>query len=248
MDVSIFAIFHNLLSYVGASSSCHWSKSACMPQWYASVNLAALLASPLANVPIEPEVCTLWFGAQMLSLSILMVILETVLSVRVYALYLKSRNIGVLLVIMLTAGIGIAAIYGTRSVLAVHFDGNCVGLKTPHEVLYFRWECLEIISWNWSLLTGPDSSLCSTFILMRYGFLWMLTIHRRNTGRLVNSGRAPIVHLMLRDGAWIFGVVGVTIAALTPPAIVIHSTAHVLFPLPMSFVSIHTCRLILNMQ
>ncbi|KAF8056963.1 hypothetical protein FPV67DRAFT_1677714 [Lyophyllum atratum] len=125
----------------------------------------------------------------------------------------------------MAAGVVASIVCGIRTLTRVKFDAACVIRKAPHEFAYF-----------------------SVFALMRHTFLWILTVQKRNVGRLGGSERAPIVQLMLRDGAWIFAVVSVLLATVTPYTFLIPVVAQVMFPWPISLLSIFTCRLILNMQ
>ncbi|GLB40019.1 hypothetical protein LshimejAT787_0705290 [Lyophyllum shimeji] len=186
---------------------------------------AVAMLGPLANLGTQPLICTLWHGSKLFSCVVLLVALEVVLSIRLYALYCKSRNIGVFLAAMLGTGVAVSLTSYVRSMRAIHFTNACVVQKTPYDYVYF---CI--------------------FSLMRHALLWMLTIHKRNVGRCHCSNRAPIVHLMLRDGALIFGVVSVTLGSIIPSAFLVPVMAQTMFPWLTSLVSIFTCRVILNMQ
>ncbi|TFK31288.1 hypothetical protein BDQ12DRAFT_753444 [Crucibulum laeve] len=67
--------------------------------------------------------------------------------------------------------------------------------------------------------------------------------------RNIAYGRAPVVGLMIRDGAWIFVLVCAVFIVTVPYTLTTKaSKSHVIFVWPMSLFSIGTCRIILNMQ
>lgn len=186
---------------------------------------SAAMLGPLASICIQPLICAIWHGSKLLTCLCLLVALEVVLSLRLYALYCKNRNIGIFLLIMLSTGVAVMVTCYVRTMRFVHFDDACLVRKTPYEYAYF-----------------------SAFCLMRHSLLWMLTIHKRNMGRLGRLNRAPIVNLMLRDGAWIFAAISLLLAMVIPSSFLIPAIAQAMFPWFTSLVSIFTCRLILNMQ
>ncbi|GLB40045.1 hypothetical protein LshimejAT787_0705550 [Lyophyllum shimeji] len=186
---------------------------------------SAAMRGPLASTCIRPKTCAFWFGCQLVSFLSLLTALEMILSLRLYALYEKSRSVGILLLIMITTGVIVSGACGVRTVRLIRFDETCVLRKTPYEVVYF-----------------------STFTCTRQTLLWMLTMHKRNVGRLGGASRAPIVSLMLRDGALIFCVISAVLGTVTPSSVLIPAVAQAMIPWTLTFVSMLTCRLILNMQ
>ncbi|GLB40024.1 hypothetical protein LshimejAT787_0705340 [Lyophyllum shimeji] len=185
----------------------------------------ALMLGPLAPVSIPMRTCAIWFGFQLISFLSLMFTLEMVLSLRLYALYQQNRNIGMLLLFSISTAIILSFVCGVRTVSRIGFDEACVVRKSPREFAYF-----------------------SVISFLRHVFLWIMTIRKRNVGRLGGSERAPVVQLMLRDGAWIFAVVSALLATVTPYTYLIPVVAQAMFPWPITLLSVLTCRLILNMQ
>ncbi|GLB40018.1 hypothetical protein LshimejAT787_0705280 [Lyophyllum shimeji] len=186
---------------------------------------AAAMLGPFSSFRTRPLMCALWHGSKLFTCISLLAALEIVLSIRLYALYGKSRSIGIFLSIMLGTGLAVGLTSHVRTMCIVHFNHACVVQKTPWDYVYF-----------------------SVFCFMRHALLWMLTVHKRNLGRCHHSHRAPIVHLMLRDGAWIFAGISALLAAVIPTSFLIPVMAQTVFPWLPSLVSISTCRIILNMQ
>ncbi|GLB39415.1 hypothetical protein LshimejAT787_0605770 [Lyophyllum shimeji] len=188
------------------------------------IDCAAMLG-PLASIGTRPLICAIWHGSKLFTGLWLLVALEVVLAIRLYALYCKDRSIGIFLAVLLGTGLAVTVTCYVRTTRRVQFDEACLLRKTPYEYVYF-----------------------STFCFMRHALLWTLTMHKRNVGRLGHLHRAPIVHLMLRDGAWIFAGITVLLAALVPSSFLRPANGQAMFPWFTSLVSIFTCRLVLNMQ
>ncbi|GLB40044.1 hypothetical protein LshimejAT787_0705540 [Lyophyllum shimeji] len=184
-----------------------------------------VITGPLAGARVRRSACAWWYGSQVFSFVFLAFVLEMLLSLRLYALYGKNRSIGVLLVWMISTGIVMAIVCGVRSVRGVHFESTCVAKDMLYEGVYN-----------------------GMFAFVRHSFIWMMTMRRRNIGRLGDSSRAPVVRLMLRDGAWIFAVFSAMLTTVTPYCVLLPVVAQTLIPWSHSLVSVLTCRLILNMQ
>ncbi|TFK33361.1 hypothetical protein BDQ12DRAFT_715858 [Crucibulum laeve] len=181
-----------------------------------------LLALPLSKLPIRHELCKPWFLFLMISTCISFAALEVVLMLRVYALYRRSPRVKNLFIAIFVINRVVVADY-TRRASSFPFGGACEITGMPHDMMIFL----------------------SILLILTQSIIWLLTVIKRN----ITYGRAPVVGLMIRDGAWIFVLVcGVFIVtfpyALTERA----SKSHVIFLWPMSLFSIGTCRIILNMQ
>ncbi|KAF8056545.1 hypothetical protein FPV67DRAFT_641415 [Lyophyllum atratum] len=192
---------------------------------FAHIANLVMILGPLNTVHNTGAVCAAWFGFNMVSFLCLIFTLEVLLSLRLYALYQKNRKIGALLVSMTFVGVGVSVACGLRSTQKMVFKATCVAVNVPYDAVYF-----------------------SMFTFLRHTFIWMLTIRKRNVGRIRDLSRAPIVRLMLRDGAWIFAAISAILTTMTPYCVLIPAVAQTMIPWSISFVSVLICRLILNMQ
>jgi len=141
----------------------------------------------------------------------------------VYALY--QRNIKVVLfqgILMV-----VEVVFEIHSIIVTVRHGifrldNCDGKGTPRAVFYFA----------------------GTLFLSQLS-LWALTYFRRN----IVDGTLPVIRLMTRDGLSALIVV-CALLSMTLPYITIseYSSPYVIFSWPIVFISILTCRMIVNMQ
>ncbi|KAG6906182.1 hypothetical protein DXG01_015363, partial [Tephrocybe rancida] len=127
---------------------------------------------------------------------------------RLYALYLRNRNVGILLIAALVSGVVVGLIYGIRTVQLLRFNEACLAAAMPYEALYF----IHVL-------------------------LWTMTIHKRNVGRDILN-RPPVVRLVLRDGAWIFVAIIAMFAVIIPYSFLIQTAAYVVYTWPTSTLSI----------
>jgi hypothetical protein len=146
--------------------------------------------------------------------------LESVLMLRVYALYLQNSKIGICLLTVFIMDLILAIVFGIRTLPALHYDEACTGHGTPPEVLYF-----------------------GGCVLATQLMLWSMTFFKRN----IAPGGVPIVRLVLRDSACVFVLVFTIFGVCIPYSFVQDLAAHVVFLWPISLMSIATCRIILNM-
>ncbi|TFK32732.1 hypothetical protein BDQ12DRAFT_692109 [Crucibulum laeve] len=180
-----------------------------------------LLIFPLSKIPVRHELCKPWFLFLIISASMLLAALEIVLMLRVYAIYRRSSRVKTFFIVIFTINQLIVADY-VRRASSFPFSGACEAAETPYEVIY------------------P-----ATIILLTQSIIWLMTVTKKN----VAYGRAPIISLMIRDGAWIFVLICAILVVNIPYSLTIKApNSHILFVWPMTLFSIGACRIILNMQ
>ncbi|KAF9002753.1 hypothetical protein BDQ17DRAFT_1542189 [Cyathus striatus] len=185
-----------------------------------SVN-CCLVFSLLSNPPISQTICSAWLHFLMITSQAMLTTLESVLMLRVYALYLQNSKIGAWLLFVFVVDLVMALLFGVRTLPALHYDEVCAGHGTPPEVLYF------------------GGCVIATQLM-----LWAMTIFKCN----IAIGGVPVVRLVLRDGAFAFALVCIIFGICIPYSFVQDLTAHVVFLWPISLMSMTTCRIILNMH
>ncbi|TFK32165.1 hypothetical protein BDQ12DRAFT_525981 [Crucibulum laeve] len=180
-----------------------------------------LLAFPLSEIPVRHELCKPWFWFLMISSSVLFGALEIVLMLRVYALYKQSARVKALFIVTFMINQVVIVAFARRA-SKLTFSGACEVVETPSEIIY------------------P-----TIILIFTHSIIWLMTVTKRNIG----YGSAPVVGLMIRDGAWIFILVCAVFIVTIPYSLIIKaSKSHVVFVWPMSLFSIGACRIILNMQ
>ncbi|KAF9463218.1 hypothetical protein BDZ94DRAFT_1259404 [Collybia nuda] len=203
----------------------------------------ALVSSPTFSLSqLPPEICRQWFGFQTFAGSCLLGTLVAVLALRVYALYNKDRRIGILLIVILSTTFIISVVLGILTVRALQFDGNCGAPTPPKEAAYFRHHLFLQHS-----IHSTDIHTYSVLLISVHSLMLILTIHKRNIGSH-DGTRVPVIRVVIRDGAWVFIAVCAMLSVMVLYSFAIIVAAHVLFPWPITMVSIFTCRLVLNMQ
>ncbi|KAF9037492.1 hypothetical protein BJ165DRAFT_559610 [Panaeolus papilionaceus] len=170
--------------------------------------------------------CVLWYTLMFSQTVIMVLILDILLFLRVYALHRKRCCVLFLL-------IPIAAPYvlGTHKVWSLWtnqgeaFDGICnVFLHTSSSLT--------------ALLIGIS-------FIVSHILLWVGIYMKRNVGQ----GQVPVVKLVVREGSWIFIVLFAIVAALMPSSIAVNTdNPFVTFICPTTIISILNCRIIQNMH
>ncbi|TFK32739.1 hypothetical protein BDQ12DRAFT_739219, partial [Crucibulum laeve] len=201
-----------------------------------------LLAFHLSKIPVRRELCRPWFLFLAISTCMLFAALEIVLMLRgmnyfnfnfnirqvlslllnaVCALYRRSSRVKIFFIVIFIINQVIIADY-TRRESSLPFGDTCETTELPHDVIY------PIVT-----------------IILTQSIIWIMTVTKRN----IAYGRAPIVGLMVRDGAWIFVLLCAMFSINIPYALTKKaSTSHITCVWPMTLFSVGVCRIILNMQ
>ncbi|KAE9394004.1 hypothetical protein BT96DRAFT_923756 [Gymnopus androsaceus JB14] len=180
------------------------------------------------------DACIIWFNFQTASCYSMVLILELILSIRVFALYKQSLKMGLFLLIML-AGRMAGSIYMTVIWNQVHI-----------QQFKFTKNCVSIVSVAERPIRNPTVAFIigEIFIhLVIHGLAWKRTIWDLRT-----FARPPLFSVLNRDGLKVFaavsfGVVSIGVCAGNKAIPVL-----LVYPLFISLVSTAGCRTILNLQ
>ncbi|KAF8959296.1 hypothetical protein BDZ97DRAFT_2061256 [Flammula alnicola] len=165
----------------------------------------------LARAPVSSQHCRTWFLFLLLSLSSLMVVLDAVLFLRVYALYSKSKNI-LLLIVPIILQFVIASILTWDISQKGAFNYQCDFRNPPIE----------------SIFLGVS-------VIVTHASLWVATFAKRNVGQ----GQALIVKLVVREGSWTFVLLFAIVSGLLPYVYASHTAnPFIVFVWPISVISI----------
>ncbi|TFK75739.1 hypothetical protein BDN72DRAFT_454063 [Pluteus cervinus] len=173
----------------------------------------------------RPYVCEIWYGFLAYQMQLVLLCVELILVLRVYALYNQSIKIGVLLICILCMSNTTEAIFSLRSVRGTAYDMNCMALDTPRDITQF-----------------------GAALLFTHTAIFTLTIFKRNVVTRNRWRGVPILRVMIRDGAIVFCVIAVLATVTIPYSLLVRPLGHYLFPWFTVFPSIVACRLIVNMQ
>ncbi|KAF9039120.1 hypothetical protein BJ165DRAFT_364666 [Panaeolus papilionaceus] len=193
-----------------------------MPLAVQSVNLYLVMGPLFSNIPIEdPQPCFRWWLFLLLASSTLLECLDIVLLLRIYALYQKDKNIAIVLVGALAALVISQIIMGTLVITKLSFNCLCDSVNIYPPVLW-----LGVIVWIVQILIGA------------------LLLGKRG----LRSLGSRVVKIVNRDGALIVGLVCAIFAFIIPYSTVVKTyQVHIIMIVPISLVSVASCRAILNL-
>ncbi|KAF9527663.1 hypothetical protein CPB83DRAFT_385124 [Crepidotus variabilis] len=192
-------------------------------------NILAQIVLPRSTPPTIRQ-CSIWFSVVVVVCGSLSIGLEAILTLRVYALYGKTKKIWILVV---PAGIqyGCCALFVYFRVLKLGavpgFDSTC-GLRT-------------------NVMEGMMPGFTT---LIFHGLLYGATLAKR---RVRASPTSPINRLIIqwvtREGTMAFALM-IFIVTFVGPSMSVSRTIRLefVFILPITFISLTTSRLILNMK
>ncbi|TFK37247.1 hypothetical protein BDQ12DRAFT_685556 [Crucibulum laeve] len=180
-----------------------------------------LLMTAKSRVPVEASICKAWFVSLFLCCSILLRALDTVIMLRVYALYNQSRTIAFVLIFISFLHLGYSGVISAQS-YAHDFDGFCNMKGRHHEGAYM-----------------------GAMVSAMHIFVWALAFSKRH----IAFGQAPVVRMVVREGGWMFALI-IAIMGITVPFSYVNNAVrgHIIFVWPSSLFSIAACRLIISMQ
>jgi len=187
------------------------------------VNSTLLWGPYLSRDNIPGRTCRIWFTFHTVVVLGLFLALESVLALRMYALYLKDRRIGFFLAVVLVLSWAANVIFSVITLKGFRFSQHCVGHGMAAGPLFF-----------------------GATVVTKQTLVWALTAYRRRTARVEGWSNADVLKQTVRDGTGIFMLTIAVISASEPYIYLRGVVAHFVFTLPISLLSIFTCRLILN--
>ncbi|KAF9044926.1 hypothetical protein BJ165DRAFT_1540616 [Panaeolus papilionaceus] len=156
----------------------------------------------------------------------MIIILDIILFLRVYALY--QKNFLILLLVPAILSPYACGVYTSWNVVLRRresFNGLC-DVTTFHDLRYAR------------IALGVT-------LILSHAAIWLCGYLKRNTGQ----GRIPVVRLVVHECSWIFALLVACVAVILPAGIssgVINPYYH--FFLPTTLLSAVNCRIIQNMH
>ncbi|TFK32903.1 hypothetical protein BDQ12DRAFT_716164 [Crucibulum laeve] len=192
------------------------------PLFAHAVNLGFSTTS-LSQLPVDREICQTWFYALMGGSYALLVALDIVLMMRVYALYLQDKRVAVMFAVLLVLEGAVGIVYGSRSINTMPFNEICEGTSSPTELISF---------------------LCC--VTLTQTAIWTMTLSKR---RVVPGQPHPLVRLLLRDGTWAWAIICGVFISQAPYSLsskIIRVDIGFMWPTVM--LSLAACKIIINMQ
>ncbi|KAF9541340.1 hypothetical protein CPC08DRAFT_700843 [Agrocybe pediades] len=180
---------------------------------------------PLSSLPVPSVACAAWFYLQMISFTLLLFVMEVILSLRVFAFYRKNRIVGLGLLLLVGMEVSSALMCIFYLVPRLQYNSACILVETP----------------------SPTLSLGGS-VLITQCTIWLLTFFRYRKGRRYGWADVPVVSRVMRDGGIVFiASIGI-IVIITPYSFRVKDLSHIVSSLFCAVFSVVTCRLILNMQ
>lgn len=176
----------------------------------------------LAHAPVPLKICRNWFLVFLASCAIQVLVLDSILFLRAYALYKKNPKV-FLLTIPIILQFVIAAILITLKFSNENvFNHQCDLQTVPFDVVYL-----------------------AISVILAHGALWLVTFVQRK----VAGGEAAVVKLVVHEGAWIFVLLLAIVAGIFPYSYASRvGNPTIIFGLPTTMISIASCRIIMNMR
>ncbi|KAF8199035.1 hypothetical protein BJ912DRAFT_686709 [Pholiota molesta] len=167
--------------------------------------------------------CRTWFLVLFVDLCSLMLVLDVILFLRVYALYSKCKKT-LFLVVPITIQFVIGALTFGFVLREKSFDYKC-DFRNPQQI---------------------ESVLQGVAVIVAHASLWVATFAKRNVGR---GPYKFLVRLVVHEGFWTFVLLLALASGLIPYSYASRSAnPFILFVWPISIISITVCRLIMNMR
>ncbi|KAF9005464.1 hypothetical protein BDQ17DRAFT_349772 [Cyathus striatus] len=180
---------------------------------------ASLILTKLSQAPVELSMCRAWFIFLFVSCTIMAVMLDGIIMLRVYALHRKDRRVGLLLILIISTNFGLAI----RSCVLTY------GNDTHDDICNLKL---------------PPRSMIQLGVVVIIGevIVWCLTLAKRNVG----AGHAKVVNKVVREGGWIFALMCIAAITTVLPYTSFLRIAKAGFVLvwPLTIFSVATCRLI----
>ncbi|TFK35337.1 hypothetical protein BDQ12DRAFT_688330 [Crucibulum laeve] len=182
------------------------------------------LKHTLSRPPIPEPICFIWTFVQSIGTQIMILVIEGVLMLRVYALYGKNSAAGWFLVVtfLIQRVMAVVILFRVRGHL--QFDEICRAKNDTADAFVF-----------------------GAGVLVTQVVIWTMTYNKRVV-RKESGSNSRFVSLLLRDGAWAFGGIIMLFSVIVPYSFLVEISSHVAYSWPISLLSIATCRIIINMQ
>ncbi|KAF9549816.1 hypothetical protein CPC08DRAFT_715391 [Agrocybe pediades] len=186
------------------------------------INTFLVLIGPLSQPVTSDRTCSLWIAFQVASTTSLVMALDIILMLRIYALYLKSTRIGFLLGFLLIGTLMTTIVLGCLGLFNGRYSSVCEPLHMHPSFKYL----------------GVASGVTHIWLAMLTAAKW----------NLAKMG-IPVAKLVARDSAWTLALVFGLLAFLFPYSTGSNGAmAELNIMCPTTLISIATCRVIMNMR
>ncbi|PFH47646.1 hypothetical protein AMATHDRAFT_6563 [Amanita thiersii Skay4041] len=188
---------------------------------------AVFVSTTLNQIPVPEQACRAWVYSQQYAVIMTIFLLNTVLMLRVYALYGKSIKIGLILIFSLFAELVCGLTVSTLIGREYKVNDICLAKdKTP-----------------WLIIV-------SLAIIAQQLLIWGLTLRKWiNINTMsINATAQRVCHVVMRDGTWVLFCVFAVLVTIVPYAVFIDRITHIAFAISTPAYSSVTCRLVINMQ
>ncbi|KAH9985263.1 hypothetical protein BJV77DRAFT_1071528 [Russula vinacea] len=189
--------------------------------------------------------CVKWYIYQEVGTQLLVAAVESILIVRVHALYDRNLSVTVpLVVLFVLENIAMIATFVTV-IPGVRFDATCTVIRSPPSLLIFAYGHVLLISSAILILVFYSAA----FVLFET-VLFVLTLIKFLVALRGGWGRTPVVFLLVRDGTWAFILIFVTLCVNAGFYIGEGNTAisAIAFPWLLSIESFAGARVVLNLH
>ncbi|KAF9008214.1 hypothetical protein BDQ17DRAFT_1407022 [Cyathus striatus] len=179
-----------------------------------------------STVPVPEHACRTWYTVLMSTGTSLLLAIDFILMLRVYALYNRSSTIASVMGTLGICQIILEILCIVHSMPHIPFDPICNSTSIPKETYYFvaLEGLLQVV-------------------------IWTMMFRRRVVLGSRNVGRIPLVELLVRDGTCVAIVICAIFFYNLPHTLYTETTkVHFIFVWPITFFSGAACRLVMNMH
>ncbi|KAF9040823.1 hypothetical protein BJ165DRAFT_325892 [Panaeolus papilionaceus] len=148
-----------------------------------------LIHTHLAKAPVSPTTCRVWITSLISSSVCLLLVLDGILFLRIYALYQQRKRMLWVLIPIATQPIAIAI--------------------STQRSLFKEGDLDELCDYKGSVL---DAVILSFIVLSVHMILWVVTFVRRN----IAQGQAVVVKLVVQESAWALALFFAMLVAIAP--------------------------------
>ncbi|CAA7261242.1 unnamed protein product [Cyclocybe aegerita] len=171
----------------------------------------SLIHAFLLHAPVNLETCRAWFLFLIASCTVLMAILDSVLFLRVYALYEQDRRAYALALLLFLPYVPTAVLIWRNAFLPHSFSNTCDLTMAPLETIVIG----------------------STFVIGHLA-LWIASYSKRN----IAQGQSVVVKLVVYEGACVFVLLSAIVAGMVPYSFISQTgNPFVLFVWPIAGIS-----------
>jgi len=175
---------------------------------------------------VNPKICRWWHGFQVLTADVMLLSLEILLMVRVFALYDRKQWIAVFLGAVLGLKTTALIILSALTLGMITFGNACLVKRAPRTVVYISF--LDILIQT---------------------LFWAATLYKYLRTRWESGWQTiPLLTLVTRDSAFTFALLLVLYVMSMVDAINGAAFHHMGFPICVAITSLSSCRLIMNMR